>query len=78
MSDEAAVVLSIVIPVAAFVIGGLLGGHRRKTPNVRVPRKTLWSRTNDYHERERQRESQQLVMHDVKDWTPSILRRQAD
>jgi hypothetical protein len=50
-----------------------------KRPNVRVPRETLWTRTNRYHSESRGDDQQQFFMHDVKDLElPSILRRQAE
>lgn len=53
MSDEAVIALFIAIPVTAFIAGGLLAdlSFKRKKPksNIRVPRSTLWERTNQYH-----------------------------
>ena len=52
MSDEAVIALFIVGPIAIFCLGGLLAGWKRKKPNIRVPRETLWERTNRYHSRD--------------------------
>ncbi len=36
--------------IALLAVSLLSLSFRRKRPNVRVPRETLWARTNRYHE----------------------------
>lgn len=52
MSNGAVIAFFTAGPVAIFLLGGLLAGWKRKKPNIRVPRETLWERTNRYHGRD--------------------------
>jgi hypothetical protein len=70
------IALAIICGLVMVIAHEVKKGPGRR-PNVRLPRETLWTRTNRYHESERPNHPQQLVMHDMKDW-PSILRRQAE
>lgn len=52
MSDEAVIALYIFVPMALIGIGAAIVDweHKRKKPNIRVPRETLWARTHRYHD----------------------------